>query len=232
MFKTKIKSTINKKLNVSPFHLIKILNPIITGWGNYFGVGTLRVFARLDHYIFYRIWRYLRRKYKKVPTGKLVDRYFQGINTPSGRTWQFHGTHSNVDVDTLKRKGSIAWLVLLCKLNKLIPAHMFSPNKDLIKSTYFTDETIFNDYNINIVNLRGGKEVKNFNKWSVLYTKQKGLCAICGTSLGYLISENLEIDHLKRVADLDVDDPLLTDIKNLRLIHKSCHKTTLKLEKK
>ena len=72
----------------------------------------------------------------------------------------------------------------------------------------------------------------NFNKWSLLYTKQKGVCAICGTSLGYLISENLEIDHLKRVADLDINDPLLQDIKNLRLIHISCHKTTLKLEKK
>ena len=76
------------------------------------------------------------------------------------------------------------------------------------------------------------KEVKNFNKWSLLYTKQKGLCAICGTSLGYLISENLEIDHLERVADLYVYDPKLNDIENLRLVHISCHKTTLKLKKK
>lgn len=232
MFKTKIKSTIKKNLNVSPFRLVKILNPIITGWGNYFGVGTLRVFARLDHFIFYRLWRYLRRKYKKVPTDKLVKRYFQGINTSSSRTWQFHGTHCNIDTDSLKRKGSVAWLILLTKLNKPIPAHMYSPNKNLIKSTYFIDETEFDNYNINIVNLRGGKEVKNFNKWSLLYTKQKGLCAICGTSLGYLISENLEIDHLERVADLDINDPKLNDIKNLRLIHISCHKTTLKLKKK
>jgi RNA-directed DNA polymerase len=232
MFKTKIKSTITRNLNASPFRLVKILNPVITGWANYFGVGTLRTFSRLDHFIYYRLWRYLRRKYKKVPTGVLVKRYFQGIKTPSGRAWHFHGTYKNVDLDTLKRKGSVAWLVLLCKLNKPIPAQMFSPKKDLIESTYFVDEEIFNDYNVNIVNLRGGKEVKTFDKWSLLYNKQKGVCSICGTSLGYLISENLEIDHLKRVADLDVDDPLLDDIKNLRLVHKSCHKTTLKLKKK
>lgn len=60
-----------------------------------------------------------------------------------------------------------------------------------------------------------------------MYTKQKGLCAICNTGLGYLISEDLEIDHIKKVADLDVNDPLLYNIENLRILHKSCHKTTL-----
>lgn len=232
LFKNKIKSTIKKNLNVSPFRLVKIVNPIISGWGNYFGMGTLRVFARLDHYIYYRLWRYLRRKFKKVPTCKLVERYFQGVETPSGRTWQFHGTFNNVNKDTLKRKGSVAWLILLCKLNKPVPAHMFNPNKNLIESSYFIDETVFNEYNINIVHLRGEKMFKNFNNWSLLYTKQKGVCGICKTGLGYLSAENLEIHHLKRVADLDVDDPLLNDVKNLQLVHKSCHKTTLKLEKK
>jgi len=232
LFKDKIKSKINRNLNVSPFRLVKIVNPIISGWGNYFGIGTLRVFARLDHYIYYRLWRYLRREFKKVPTGKLIKRYFQGIETPSGRAWQFHGTFNNVNKDTLKRKGSVAWLIILCKLNKPVPAQMFNPNKNLIESSYFIDETAFNEYNTNIVHLRGGKMFKNFNNWSLLYTKQKGVCDICKTGLGYLSSENLEIHHLKRVADLDVDDPLLNDVKNLRLIHKSCHKTTLKLEKK
>lgn len=169
----------------------------------------------------------MRRKFKKVPTGKLVERYFQGVETPSGRTWQFHGTFNNVDKDTLKRKGLVAWLILLCKLNKPVPAQMFNPNKDLIESIYFIDETPFNEYNTNIVHLRGGKMFKNFNNWSLLYTKQKGVCDICNTGLGYLTTENLEIHHLKRV-----DDSLLNDITNLRLVHKSCHKTTLKLKKK
>ena len=162
-----------------------------------------------------------------MSTGILVERYFQGIDTPSGRAWQFHGTFNDADKDTLKRKGSVAWIVLLTKLNEPVPAHMFSSNKDLIKTTYFVNETAFNNYNTNIVNLRG-REFKNFNNWSLLYTKQKGVFEICKLGLGYLTTENLEIHHLKRVADLDVDDPLLNDIKNLRLVHKSCHKTTLK----
>jgi len=109
---------------------------------------------------------------------------------------------------------------------------MSSLNKNLIESSYFIIEIAFNEYNTNIENLRGGKMLKNFNNWSLLYKRQKGVCPICNTGLGYLSSENLEIHHLKRVADLDVNDPLLNDIKNLQLIHKSCHKTTLKSKKK
>ena len=192
----------------------------------------MRLFSRVDHFIFYRLWRYLRRKYKKVSTKILVDRYFQGIDTPSKRTWQFHGTFVKANKDILKREGSVAWLVLLCKLNKPIPAQMFCPSNNLIKSNYFIDDTLFNKYNTKIVNLRGGKTFKNFNNWSLLYKRQKGICPICGLGLGYLSSENLEIHHIKRVADLNTDDPLLKDVKNLQLVHKSCHKTTLKSLKK
>ena len=155
LFKKKIKSTINKSLNVSPFRLIKIINPTISSWGNYFGVGTSRLFSRLDHYIYYRLLRYLVRKFKKVLITVLVERHFQGVYTFSKRAWQFHGTFNNVSQDILKRKGSVAWVILLCKLNKSVPAHMFSPNKNLIESSYFFSEMPFNKYNTNIVDLRG-----------------------------------------------------------------------------
>ena len=227
-FKNKIKETIKSNLNVSPYRLVNILNPIIRGWGSYFGIGTLRIFSRLDHYIWYRLCRYLRKKYKKVSTKNLVNRYFQGVQTPSGRTWQFHGTFNSVNQDTMKRKGSIAWILLLSQLNKLVPAQMFSPSNALVKSTYYIDDLIFNEYNLRVVKLRS-KE-KSVDKWSVLYKKQEGLCCICRQSLGYLISENLEIHYLKRVSQLDVGDSRLKDISNLQLVHKACHKTTLKFK--
>jgi RNA-directed DNA polymerase len=225
-FKKKIKETIKSNLNVSPYRLVNILNYYIKYWGTYFGIGTLRLFSRLDHYIWYRIWRYLKRKYKKVSTKILVARYFQGIETPSGRAWQFHGTFNKVNNDTKKRKGTVSWILLLCKLNIPLPAHMFSPDKNLLKSSYYFDEHLFTEYNLKIVKLRS--KTRSVDKWSLLYEKQKGVCDICGHSLGYLISENLEIHHIKKVSDLTIKDPRLKDINNLRLIHKSCHKTTLK----
>jgi len=223
-FKKKIKTTITNNLNLSPYRLINILNPIIRRWGNYFAVGTLRAYSRLDHYIWYRIWRYLRRKYKKVSTNILVARFFQGVETPSGRKWQFHGTHN----DTMKRKGSVVWLLLLTQLNNPVPAQMFAPKKDLVTSTFYIDESIFNEYNLNIIKLRSVEN--SVNKWSLLYKKQNGLCDICGYSLGYLIAENLEIHHVEKVSNLNIGDSRLGDINNLRLVHKICHKTTLSIK--
>lgn len=152
-FKNKIKETIKSNLNASPYRLINILNPIIRDWKNYFVIGTLRIFSRLDYYIWYRIWRYLRRKYKKVSTKNLVKRYFQGVQTPSGRTWQFHGTFNSVNKEMMKRKESVAWVLLLSQFNKSVPAQMFSPSKVLVKSTYYIDDLIFNEYNLRVVKL-------------------------------------------------------------------------------
>lgn len=127
----------------------------------------------------------------------------------------------------MKRKGSVVWLLLLCQLNKPIPAQMFSPSKALVESTYYIDDSLSNEYNLKVVELRS-KEKKSVDKWSLLYKRQKGLCSICEQNLGYLISENLEIHHLKRVSELTIGDSRLKDINNLKLVHKSCHKTTLK----
>lgn len=153
-FKNKIKKTIKSNLNVSPYRLVKILNPMIQGWGSYFGIGTSRIFSKLDYFIWHRVWRYLRRKYKKVSTKNLVSRYFQGVHTPSGRTWQFHGTLNSVNKDTLNRKGSVAWVLLLSQLNKPLPAQMFSPSKDIFKYSYYIDDSSFKKYNVKIVKLR------------------------------------------------------------------------------
>jgi hypothetical protein len=44
----------------------------------------------------------------------------------------------------------------------------------------------------------------------------------CGQSLGYLIYEKIEIQHLKRVSPLNVSDSSFKDINNLYLVHTSC----------
>lgn len=165
LFKNWIKATIKSNLNVSPYRLINILNPILKSWGNYFGIGTLKTFSRLDYFIWYRLWRYLRRKYWKVSTQVLVKRYFQGIKTPSGKKSQFHGTFNSVDKDTVKRKSSVTWLLLLAKLNKPVPVDMFAPSNSFIKATFYTDELPFIEYNLKIIKLRSTKKsVDKINK--------------------------------------------------------------------
>jgi retron-type reverse transcriptase len=158
IFKNKIKEIIKNNLNVSPYYLIYILNPIIKSWGNYFGIGTLRIFFRLDYFIWYRIWRYLRRKYKKVSTKSLINRHFKKIKTSFGRSWQFYGTFKCVKKNTTKRKVNVIWLSLLCELNNPVAAYMFCPSENLIKSIYYIDEIIFNKYNLKILKLCSKKK--------------------------------------------------------------------------
>jgi hypothetical protein len=183
-------------------------------------VGTLRVFSRLDHYIWYRSWRYLKRKFKKVSTSKLVERFYQGIDTPTGRTWQFHGTWVEATSDIRIRRGSVSWLILLCKTNKPMPAHMFKALNEVLKVSFYKTSEPHRKWAVGIFSRRNIRETSN--NWSELYKKQKGVCYVCKQSLGYLLEENLEIHHLKQVilAPLEVNK-----IDNLRLLHKSCHRT-------
>ena len=226
-FKLKIKSICRKNMNMSPYKLIHLLNPIIRGWGNYFSVGTLSIFSTLDHFLFYRTWRFLKRKYKKVTVPRLIERFYSGVENKYKRKWLFHATWFGANPQTKKRKGSVVWLLLLCKLNKPLPAHMFFPENKLLSSCYYINKIPFTEYSNNLINLRNAG--KSFNNWTLLYNKQKGFCTICKQPLGYLTDTNLEIHHISPVSKANTvkQIEMLNKIDNLELVHITCHKSTL-----
>ena len=102
--KHKIKEIVGKNLNWSPYKMLSTLNPILRDWKFYYGIGigSLRlrfiIFNKLDHFVYYRLLRYLKRKFKKTPTFKIVNRYFKRV---SERLWQFHATNSKLKVQKL-----------------------------------------------------------------------------------------------------------------------------------
>jgi len=50
--KRKIKSVFTENRNFSPYQIIELINSILHGWGNYFGiVNFLHTFSLLDHWI-------------------------------------------------------------------------------------------------------------------------------------------------------------------------------------
>jgi RNA-directed DNA polymerase len=54
--KRKIKNVFTENRDISPYQIIELINPILHGWGNYFGIGNfLRTFNLLDHWIPYNI---------------------------------------------------------------------------------------------------------------------------------------------------------------------------------
>ena len=217
-FKKKIKLLFVKNLNLTPYKLITLLNPTIRGWGNYFAVGTKRVFSRLDHFIWFRTWRWLRRKFKKVSTKILYSRFYAG--SPKDRAWHFHATWNNASPDMLKRKGKLLHIILLTGLTPGVPAQTFKPTKEVLNESYYINNEGSINWNVHI-NKKKSIGVSE-NTWAKLYNRQQGLCTLCEQDLGYFSSDNLHIHHKKQVA---LHPELINDIKNQELVHISCHKT-------
>ena len=219
-FKKKIKLILVKNQNLTPYKLILLLNPVIRGWGNYFAIGTKRVFSRLDHFIWFRTWRWLRRKFKKVSTEILYSRFYAGSTTD--RSWHFHATWNNASPDLLKRKGKILHLVLLTRLTPGIPAQTFKPTKKVVNESYFINEEGSVNWNVSINKSKSNGVSENL--WSKLYNKQEGLCTLCGQDLGYFNSDNLHIHHKEQVA---IRPKLVHNFENQELVHIACHKNVL-----
>jgi group II intron reverse transcriptase/maturase len=74
--------------------LLKRLNPILRGWCNFYrhAWGAKRVFTRLDHYVFWTIFRWLRKKHHPKGAKWLILHY--GWRKPNGRMvrWKDGGT--------------------------------------------------------------------------------------------------------------------------------------------
>ena len=79
----RIKTLTNRStLNLSLDELIHVLNPILRGWANYYRhAASSRCFAYLSHYLWWRVIRWLRKKYPRL-TWKQIRR----------RCWGHHWT--------------------------------------------------------------------------------------------------------------------------------------------
>jgi RNA-directed DNA polymerase len=79
----RIKTLTNRSTtNLSLDQLIHVLNPILRGWANYYRhAASSRCFAYLSHYVWWRVIRWLRKKYPRL-TWKQIRR----------RCWGHHWT--------------------------------------------------------------------------------------------------------------------------------------------
>nr|YP_009040961.1 ORF622 [Tetraphis pellucida]AIB08452.1 ORF622 [Tetraphis pellucida] len=199
--KCKIKNVFSENIDLSPYQVIKLINPILHGWGNYFGIGNfLRTFSLLDRWIWHRSWRYLHRKFPKTPRSILVSRFYQGVSSPRDRLWDFHATWTKPSVDAERRRADVVWITPLASMVKGVPAHMFRASRDL--GNPFVDPTPFDQWNLQIQSYReifvvDGKG----NEFSRLFIRQKGMCPVCSQGLGYLTSSNLEIHNLRPFSE-------------------------------
>jgi RNA-directed DNA polymerase len=73
--------------------LLHVINPVLRGWCNYFSHGaSSRSFGYLDHFTFWRIVSWLRKRHLGLNWGTLVRRHLPGWEIRDGREELFRPT--------------------------------------------------------------------------------------------------------------------------------------------
>ena len=112
----------------SQCRLIEILNPVITGWGNYFRHAvSKKVFAKIDHILVSQLKRWAFRRHSNKSKRWVLEKYFKSENN---RKWVFQDTLKGKDtkqVFTLKKLADIP-IVRHVKIRK--DANPFDPGWD------------------------------------------------------------------------------------------------------
>ncbi len=139
--------------------LIKHLNPIIKGWGNYFRIGVAKeIFGALDAYQFTRQVRYAQRRHPKKMWHWKRNRYWKAVE---GRkdNWVF----------TDPVTGAVLWKFSWLPIERHV----------IVKQTASPDDPALRDYWAK----RRSKTQDLGKQYRRLFKRQKGMCPVCKTHL-------------------------------------------------
>lgn len=85
-----VRETVKANHGNSAAHLVRQLNPKITGWTSYHQHdASSKTFSYVDHAIYQSLWRWARRRHPEKSCQWTKDKYFATIG---GRSWVFVGT--------------------------------------------------------------------------------------------------------------------------------------------
>ncbi|MDN7356264.1 group II intron reverse transcriptase/maturase [Acetobacter senegalensis] len=195
-FKARIRDEVLSLGGLNAQIVIKRLRPIIIGWGNYFrAAASNRVFNKLDHWLSWRLWRWVMRRHPKKSFRWKRTRYFGRFDT----TRQDRGVFGDI--------GTGQYLTRLGFLG--IERHPMvrqgaSPDDPELR-TYWTAR---------MAKMPGSRVSK---RRTILIQNQRGRCPVCNDSL--FNGEEIEEHH----TILAKDNPKREHLKNIRLLHLFCH---------
>ena len=86
-FQEKIREVMNANKSIPQLSLIRLLNPIISGWGNYYQYcSAAKVFQKMDFHIFQKVLQWSLRRHPAKGKKWVINRYFHNHN---GKSWVF-----------------------------------------------------------------------------------------------------------------------------------------------
>ncbi|EJC3639673.1 group II intron reverse transcriptase/maturase [Salmonella enterica] len=202
-FLGKVRSIIRSGKALPQIKLIKMLNPVISGWANYHQhVVSKKVFSSVDHEIWKALWQWSLRRHPNKGKGWVRMRYFHRTQT---RSWIFAVETSELGANGKKLLKSLRLAsdtrIVRHKVIKM-DANPFDPEWE----TYFEARISNKMQN----SLKGRRKLYN------LWVNQKGKCAVCHQ---LITSESgWHVHHMIRRTDGGSNEN-----SNLLMVHPTCH---------
>lgn len=201
-FMKKIQEVVKVNRQAKTENLIGILNPIIRGWASYHrGTVAKQTFSMVDHWIWWKTWRWACRRHPNKGAGWLKRKYFR---TSGSRNWVFWAQADD-------RRGRIRVQTLVMASDTKIQRHLkirgeanpFDPDW----SDYFESRMGFKTK----VDLSGRRTLLR------VWQNQEGRCVHCHRMITK--ASGWHLHHAVRKIDGGSDAT-----SNLRLLHPTCHR--------
>lgn len=223
----KMKEIITKSQNITSYTLISKLNPIITGWANYFNIGNC---ARFRDYIRQALWKltwgWCINKHKKWGKKKIAKYYFRTEDGKKfkGRRWTFFGVanaRSRFSFTDSNEEKKRIYLQDISKVNKILAAKEYIIPKNIIDIHAF-------DKNVKLlVEFQATINLKSLGQYNPkkgkLLKKQDSLCSICNEliTLEQMSDGKIHIHHVNPIFK----GGSRSELKNMVLVHSWCHRS-------
>lgn len=201
-FMKKIRGIIDSNKGSKQESLIRLMNPVIVGWVNYYkNCVASDTFRKADYLIYEKLQQWARRRHPKKGRTWVSDRYFTRIKN---RNWCF--------VANFKKKGKDDRIVLKrlydTKITRYVKVKAESNPFDPEWKSYFKKRKEY-------------KMLKNLNDTKpllYLWKKQKGICPLCG--------EPIDIDD-----SWGTTEKKTTAEKQNHLVHDNCRRKNDQLKR-
>jgi len=206
---TKVRTWLKEHKQASPEVVIRVLNPILQGWANYYSTNVAkRVFAKIDYQIWRALKQWARRRHKNKPKRWILKKYF--IRCGNDRYRFF--------AEFISRRGKKVKIMLVKVVKTPIIRHVkvrgtASPFDPTLTS--YWQEREQRTAQRRCIRQKVEREIAESQNWR---------CVYCKEPLGN--GQMLELHHRVPVKDGGTDDP-----SNLVWLHQACHWALTKKER-
>jgi RNA-directed DNA polymerase len=200
-FKRELSKVVKEHRKLPINILIQDLNRKQRGWAEYYRtVTSQKTFSSVSHHLWKVYYTMLRKRHRRRNAGWIFNKYFTKVN---GNKWILCSKSKSGSEEKLDIKLFQIAYVDIKRHSLCLSINPYDP----INYAYFRSRVVSKArYSILLGKVR-----------SQLLKKQKGVCPVCDVKL--LDQENMEVHHVVSRKQGGTDRP-----KNLRLLHKTCHK--------